>query len=139
MSVKEREQEFREVFAMFPEWPDRYEYLISLGQELPRIPDERKNEETKVEGCQSASWLEAEMKDGRLYFKGDSEAVLGKGVITLLLQIVNGGTPEEIAGYDFALIDEIELPQHLSPTRRMGLASVIKRIKTLAKKFKDNE
>ncbi len=131
-SIKEKEQALLEDFAMLPEWEDKYNYIMDLRPELPRIAPEDKTSATKVEGCQSASWLKAEKRDGRLYFTGDSEAILGQGVIALLLHLVNGHTPREIADYDFYLVDAIGLPQHLSPTRRMGLASVIQRIKALA-------
>ncbi len=131
-SIKDKEKTLLEDFAMLPEWEDKYNYIMDLRAELPRIAPGDKNEKTRVEGCQSASWLKAEKRDGRLYFTGDSEAILGQGVISMLLHLVNGHTPEEIAAYDFYLVDAIGLPQHLSPTRRMGLASVIQRIKTLA-------
>lgn len=94
-----------------------------------------KNAETKVEGCQSASWLTVEEKDGKLYFKGDSEAILGKGVISMLLNLLNGQPAKDIAGYDFNLIYQIDLPNHLSPTRKMGLEAIMKRIKELARQY----
>ncbi len=131
-SIKDKEKTLLEDFAMLPEWEDKYNYIMDLRAELPRMAPGEKNEKNRVEGCQSASWLKAEKRDGRLYFTGDSEAILGQGVISMLLHLVNGHTPEEIAAYDFYVVDAIGLPQHLSPTRRMGLASVIQRIKTLA-------
>jgi cysteine desulfuration protein SufE len=132
-SIKEKEQELLSDFEMFTDWNDKYNYLMDLGNELPLIADEDKNTENKVAGCQSASWIKVENKDGKLYFTGDSEAILGKGVISMLLQLLNGQPAEEIAGYDFYLIDAIDLSAHLSPTRKIGLESVIKRIKELAK------
>ena len=131
-SIKDKEKALLDDFAMLHEWEDKYNYIMDLRAELSRIAPGDKNEKTRVEGCQSASWLKAEKRDGRLYFTGDSEAILGQGVISMLLHLVNGHTPEEIAAYDFYLVDAIGLPQHLSPMRRMGLASVIQRIKTLA-------
>ena len=133
-SLKEREKQYLEDLMMFDDWSGKYDYIMSLGSELPQIPEEHKNETTKVKGCQSASWLEAELKDGKLYYRGDSEAILGKGVISMLLNIVNGATPEEIANYDFDIVKKIQLREHLSPTRQMGLDSVMKRIKELAQK-----
>ncbi len=132
-TIKQKEAELLEDFAMFPDWNDKYNYIMDMGGELPVIPKEHKNEQTKVEGCQSASWLKVNKNDGKLYFKGDSESILGKGVISMLLNLINGQTPENIANYDFNLIKEIDLPNHLSPTRKIGLESVIKRIKELAK------
>ena len=131
-SLKEKENELLEDFEMLPDWEDKYKYIMDMGADLHKIDEKDKTPATKVEGCQSASWLIAEKRDGRLYYKGDSEAVLGKGVISMLLHIINGSTPAEIASYDFRLIHEIELPAHLSPIRRMGLESVMKRILELA-------
>ncbi len=137
MSIKERENRYLEDLEMFDSWDDRYDYIMSLGRDLPLIPREKKNEKTRVAGCQSASWLDARLKDGKLYFTGDSEAILGKGVISLLLNVINGATPEEILHYDFELIDKIQLREHLSPVRRHGLESIIKRIKEIAKNYRD--
>ncbi len=137
MSIKEREQRYLEDLEMFDGWDDKYEYIMSLGSELPKIPEERKNEQTRVQGCQSASWLEAGLKDGKLYFRGDSEAILGKGVISMLLNIINGAKPGEILRYDFDIVDKIQLREHLSPVRRHGLESIMKRIKEIAKTYDD--
>ncbi|HFX18043.1 MAG TPA: SufE family protein [Flavobacteriales bacterium] len=137
-SIKDKEKELLADFEMLPEWNDRYNYIMDLGAELPQLPDEAKNADNKVEGCQSASWLTVTNKDGRLYFQGDSEAILGKGVISMLLNMLNGAKAEEIANYDFYLIDAIDLSNHLSPTRKMGLESVIKRIKELANENLNN-
>jgi len=131
-TIKEKEKELLADFEMLPEWQDRYNYIMDMGADLPLLPDEKKNAGNKVEGCQSASWLTVEKKDGKLFFKGDSEAILGKGVISMLLNLLNGAPVEEIANYDFYLIDAIDLLNHLSPTRKMGLESVMKRIKELA-------
>ncbi len=132
-TIKEKEAELLEDFSMFPDWNDKYNYIMDMGGELPLIPEEHKNAQTKVEGCQSASWLTVDKKDGKLYFKGDSESILGKGVISMLLNLLNGHTAEEIEKYDFNIVHQIDLPNHLSPTRKMGLESVMKRIKELAK------
>ena len=134
-TIKEKEKELLADFEMLPDWNDKYNYIMDMGGQLPLIDDKDKTAENKVEGCQSASWLTVENKDGKLYFKGDSEAILGKGVISMLLNLINGHTAGEIADYDFHIIDAIDLPAHLSPTRRMGLASVIKRIKELARTY----
>ena len=139
MSIKEREKRFLDDLEMFDNWDDKYDYIMSLGRELPEIPVADKNEETRVRGCQSASWLKARMQDGKLYYEGDSEAILGKGVISMLLNIVNGATPVEIMNYDFYIVDKIKLKEHLSPVRRHGLESVIKRIKEIAKNYADGK
>ena len=134
-SIHQKEKDLLADFEMLPEWNDKYNYIMNLGSELPLIPEEMKNAETKVEGCQSASWLTVEEKDGKLYFKGDSEAILGKGVISMLLNLLNGQPAKDIAGYDFNLIYQIDLPNHLSPTRKMGLEAIMKRIKELARQY----
>jgi len=135
MNIKQKERELLADFAMFSDWNDKYNYIMDMGAELPVLPDEDKNAETKVEGCQSASWLTVEEKDGKLYFKGDSEAILGKGVIAMLLNLLNGQPAKDVADYDFHLIEAIDLPNHLSPTRKMGLEAVMRRIKELAGKY----
>ncbi len=132
-TIKEKEEDLLADFKMLLEWNDKYNYIMDLGAELPLLSDEEKNAENKVRGCQSASWLDVESKDGKLYFKGDSEAILGKGVISMLLNLLNGQPANEIARYDFHLIQAIDLPNHLSPTRKIGLESVMKRIVELAK------
>jgi len=131
-TIKQKEAALLEDFSMFPDWNDKYNYIMDMGSELPLINEENKNAQTKVEGCQSASWLEVGKKDGKLYFKGDSESILGKGVISMLLNLINGQTPQEIANYDFDLVHAIDLPNHLSPTRKMGLESIMNRINELA-------
>ena len=130
--IKQKEQDLLADFEMLPEWNDKYNYIMDMGAELPLLPDNEKNTENKVEGCQSASWLSVENKDGKLYFKGDSEAILGKGVISMLLNLLNGQIVTDIADYNFDLIYQIDLPNHLSPTRKMGLDAIMKRIKELA-------
>jgi len=131
--IKEKEAELLQDFEMLPEWNDKYNYIMDLGSELPLLPDEEKNAGNKVEGCQSASWLTVSENDRKLYFKGDSEAILGKGVISMLLNLLNGMSAKDIAQYDFDLIFKIDLPNHLSPTRKMGLEAIMKRITELAK------
>jgi cysteine desulfuration protein SufE len=132
-TIKERESDLLEDFSMFADWNDKYNYIMDMGEELPRISEENKNQQTLVEGCQSASWLEVNNKNGKLYYRGDSESILGKGVIAMLLNIINGHEPKEIYEYDFNIVEAIDLPNHLSPTRKIGLESVINRIKELAK------
>ena len=133
--IKEKEQDLLSDFEMLPEWNDKYNYIMDLGAELPLIPEEMKNVETKVEGCQSASWLIVDEKDDKLYFKGDSESILGKGIISMLLNLLNGQPANDIANYDFNLVHQIDLTNHLSPTRKIGLEAIMKRIKELAQQF----
>ena len=131
-TIKEKEKELLADFEMLTEWNDKYNYIMDMGNDLPLLPDEDKTPANKVNGCQSASWLTVKNKNGKLYFKGDSEAILGKGVISMLLNLLNGQPASEIANYDFYLINAIDLPAHLSPTRKMGLQAVMRRIKELA-------
>ncbi len=138
MSIKEKERLLLGDFDMLPDWNDKYNYIMDMGIELPLLSDDEKNDGNIVKGCQSASWLKVAQRDGKLYFKGDSEAILGKGVIAMLLNLLNGASAEEIADYDFGLVDNIDLPNHLSPTRKMGLESIMKRIHELAEGFTKN-
>jgi len=134
-SIKEKERILLADFDMLPDWNDKYNYIMDMGIELPLISDDQKNETCIVKGCQSDSWLVVAQKEGKLYFKGDSEAILGKGVLAMLLNMLNGVSAEAIANYDFALVHKIDLPNHLSPTRKMGLEAIMKRIHELAKRF----
>ena len=133
-TIKEKEAELLLDFEMFPDWNDRYNYIMDMGADLPLLADVDKNAGNKVEGCQSASWLTVKNEEGKLYFKGDSESILGKGVIAMLLNLLNGQPDDEIAHYDFNLVHAIDLPNHLSPTRKIGLEAIMKRIKELAEK-----
>ena len=131
-TIKEIEKEWIADFEALPTWEDKYAYLMEIAAGLPVLDEADKTDETLVEGCRSASWLKAGKKDGKLWYRADSEAPLGRGVMSLLLQIVNGHTPEEIAGYDFHIVRAIDLEKHLSPVRRAGLRAFIERIKTIA-------
>jgi len=131
MNIKQKEQELLVDFEMLPDWNDKYNYIMDMSAELPLLEDADKNATNKVEGCQSASWLTVDFIDEKVYFKGDSEAILGKGVISMLLNLLNGQDKDEVANYDFALIHQIDLLNHLSPTRKMGLEAIMKRIKEL--------
>jgi len=133
-TLKEKEAVLLSDFEMLPDWNDKYNYIMDMGADLPLLPNEEKNIANKVAGCQSASWLTVENKNGKLYFKGDSESILGKGVIAMLLNLLNGLPADVIKNYDFNLVYAIDLPNHLSPTRKMGLEAIMKRIKELAEK-----
>ncbi|MEQ8908373.1 MAG: SufE family protein [Vicingaceae bacterium] len=129
-SIAERQEEVVEEFSMFDDWMDKYEYLISLGKELPLIDDEKKVEENIIKGCQSRVWLDAELKDGKIHFTADSDAIITKGIIALMIRVLSESSPKEIAESQLHFVDEIGLKEHLSPTRSNGLVSMIKKMKT---------
>jgi cysteine desulfuration protein SufE len=132
MSLEEKKQQVIEDFSLYEEWLDKYEYLIELGKGLEAFPEEKKTEDCLIKGCQSRVWLDAQLKDGRLYFQADSDAIITRGIISLLIGVYSGETPEAIAADDFAFVAEIGLKDNLSPTRANGLVSMIETIKKLA-------
>lgn len=132
MTLAEKKAEIVEAFSLYEEWLDKYEYLIELGKDLPPYPEEKKTEDRLIKGCQSRVWLDAELRDGRLYFTADSDAIITKGIISLLIDVYSGRTPKEIAGDDFAFIADIGLKENLSPTRANGLVSMIETIRRTA-------
>ena len=132
MTLKEKQQEIIDDFSMYEEWLDKYEYLIELGKALEPFPEEKRTEDRLIKGCQSRVWLDASLQEGRLYFQADSDAIITKGIISLLIGVYSGRTPEEIAADDFGFIAEIGLKENLSPTRANGLVSMIDRIKEIA-------
>lgn len=131
-SLQEAENEVVDTFSMYDEWLDKYEYLIDLGKNLEAYPEESKTEDKLIKGCQSRVWLDYKVRDGRIYFKADSDAIITKGIISLLISVYSGRTPEEIASSDFGFIEKIGLKENLSPTRANGLASMIATIKAVA-------
>lgn len=131
-SLQEAENEVVDTFSMYDEWLDKYEYLIDLGKNLEAYPEECKTEDKLIKGCQSRVWLDYKVLDGRIYFKADSDAIITKGIISLLISVYSGRTPEEIASSDFGFIEKIGLKENLSPTRANGLASMIATIKAVA-------
>ena len=128
-SLQEAKQSVIDDFAMYDEWLDKYEYLIELGKSLQHYPEEKKTEDRLIKGCQSRVWLDCELKDGRLYFTADSDAIITKGIISLLIGVYSGRTASEIAQDDFSFVDAIGLKENLSPTRANGLVSMIETIK----------
>lgn len=132
ITLEEAEKDVVETFSMYEEWLDKYEYLIDLGKNLEPYPEEKKTDDRLIKGCQSRVWLDYRMEEGRLYFNADSDAIITKGIISLLIGIYSGRTPQEIAGSDFSFIEKIGLKENLSPTRANGLASMIATIKTAA-------
>lgn len=131
-SLQEAENEVVDTFSMYDEWLDKYEYLIDLGKNLEAYPEECKTEDKLIKGCQSRVWLDYKVQDGKIYFKADSDAIITKGIISLLISVYSGRTPEEIASSDFGFIEKIGLKENLSPTRANGLASMISTIKAVA-------
>ena len=131
-TLEEAKAEVIEDFSMYDEWLDKYEYLIDLGKKLDAYPEEEKVDSKLIKGCQSRVWLDWSLEDGRLVFRADSDAIITKGIISLLIGVYSGRTPREIAADDFSFIDEIGLKENLSPTRANGLASMIITIRSVA-------
>lgn len=135
MTIEAIEQEIIDEFANFEDWMDKYAYIIELGQECPMIDERDKTEANLIKGCQSRVWVSATLKDGLMDIKADSDAVITKGIITLLLRVFNFQKPEDVYAADLKFIDTIGLSSHLSPTRSNGLLSMIKQIKLYALAF----
>ena len=132
VTLEQAENEVVETFSMYEEWLDKYEYLIDLGKNLEPYPEEKKTDDRLIKGCQSRVWLDYRMDGGRLYFNADSDAIITKGIISLLIGIYSGRTPKDIAGSYFSFIEKIGLKENLSPTRANGLASMSASIKAAA-------
>ena len=134
-SLQEIQAEVVEDFSMYDEWLDKYEYLIDLGRRLEPFPEELKTDDRLIKGCQSRVWLDAREEDGRLFFRADSDAIITKGVISLLIGVYSGRTAAEIAADDFSFVDRLGLRENLSPTRANGLASMIETLRRTAEKL----
>lgn len=132
MTIEEVQQEIIAEFSVFDDWMDKYGYLIELGNELKELDPKDKNDQNLIKGCQSRVWLAAELKDGKIFFRGESDALIVKGLVALLLRIVSGRTPKEILENQLHFIDDLGLKQHLSPTRSNGLLAMIKQIRLYA-------
>ena len=135
MNIKEIQDEIVAEFSMFEDWMERYEYIIELGKGLPLIAEEYKTEDNIIKGCQSKVWVHAEEKDGKVFFSSDSDAILTKGIIAILIRAFSNQTPANILEANTDFIDEIGLKEHLSATRANGLVSMIKKIKMYALAF----
>ena len=129
MTLKEVQEQIIEEFSVFEEWMDKYEYIIDMGKDVPEIDPALKNNDTLIKGCQAQVWLNAELKDGKIDFTADSDAIITKGLVALLVRVMNHRTPKEIQEADLFFIDKIGLQQHLSPTRANGLVSMVKQMK----------
>ena len=139
MTIEQAEQQIIEEFELFEDWMDKYNYIIELGKELPLVDAQYKTPEHLIAGCQSQVWLHAEYKDGKVLFTADSDAIITKGIINLLIKVLSGRTPQEIIDAKLDYIDAIGLKEHLSPTRSNGLLSMIKQIKMYAIAFHAKE
>lgn len=135
MEIKEIQDEIIDEFSMFDDWDERYQYVIDLGKSLPLIDEQYKDDDHIVKGCQSKVWLHADQKDGRVVFTADSDAIITKGIIAILVRVFSGQRSADILAADMGFIDEIGLKEHLSPTRANGLVSMIKQIKMYALAF----
>ena len=132
MSISEEQDRIIEDFALFDDWMDKYEYIIQLGRELPLIEEKYKTPDNLIKGCQSKVWLHAAYRDGKLYFTADSDAQITKGLVSMVIQVLSGHSPREIAEADIYFIQAIGLQSHLSPTRANGLLSMLKQMRHYA-------
>lgn len=139
MTINEAQDEVIEEFSDLTDWMDKYQMLIDLGNDLDELDAKYKNDSNLIDGCQSRVWLQCDYVDGKLIFTADSDALITKGIIALLIQVLSGHTPQEILDADLYFIDKIGLRQHLSPTRSNGLLSMVKQIKDYAIAYKAKE
>lgn len=138
-TLAEVQAEVIEDFSMYEEWLDKYEYLIELGKSLEPFHEEHKTEDRLIKGCQSRVWLDWQLQDGLLTFTADSDAIITKGIISLLISVYSGRTPAEIAADDFSFVEKLGLKENLSPTRANGLASMIDTIRKTAERLTDGK
>jgi cysteine desulfuration protein SufE len=139
MTIAEKQQDIIDEFALFDDWMEKYEYIIDLGKDLPAIDPSKKTDDRLIEGCQSKVWLDASTADGKMIFTADSDAIITKGIIGLLIRVMNNETPENVATLDLHFIRDVGLQEHLSPTRSNGLVSMVKRMKLEAVKHMMHE
>ena len=132
MTLKEKQQEIIDDFSMYEEWLDKYEYLIELGKSLEGLPEEKKTEDRLIKGCQSRVWLDCEKREGILYFEADSDALITRGIIAMLVSVYSGRSAAEILEDDFSFLNALGLKENLSPTRANGLVSMIATIRAKA-------
>ena len=128
-TISEIEDEIVEEFGLFENWEDRYEYLIDMGKKLPALPDEDKKDENRIRGCQSTVWMASELKEGRVLYRADSDAMIVKGLISMLIRVLSAQKPEDIMKAELGFIDRIGMSTHLAQTRSNGLRSMIKQMK----------
>lgn len=138
-TIEKKEQGIIEEFLMFDDWMDKYEHIIGLGKELPLIDESLKSDNLLIKGCQSQVWLHAKLEDGKVIYTADSDAIITKGIISLLIRVLTYQTPDVIINKDLNFIEHIGLKEHLSPTRSNGLVSMIKQMKLYALAFKTQQ
>ncbi len=138
-TIKEKEEEVIEEFSLFDDWMDKYNYIIELGRSVPQIDEKYKEEKYLISGCQAQVWLHAHYEDGKVYFTADSDALITKGIVGLLIRVLSGQPPQDIVDADMTFIDEIGLKEHLSQTRSNGLLNMIKQMKLYALAFQKTE
>jgi cysteine desulfuration protein SufE len=136
MNINEIQDEIIAEFSDFDDWMDRYQMLIDMGSEQPPLEEKYKTEQNLIDGCQSRVWLQADMVDGKLQFRAESDALIVKGIVALLVRVLSGHTPQEILDADLYFIDRIGLREHLSPTRSNGLGAMLKQMKMYALAYK---
>ena len=136
MTIDEIQDEIIDEFSVFDDWMDKYQILIDMGNSLPPFDETYRIDQNLIEGCQSRVWLHAEYRDGHIYFSADSDAIIVKGIISLLMKVLSGGTPDEILASDLHFIDAMGLKEHLSPTRSNGLLSMVKQMRLYALAYK---
>ena len=139
MTINELQDNVIEEFSAFDDWMDKYALLIDLGNSLPPLEEKYKTESNLIEGCQSRVWLQADYEDGKIIFKGESDAVIVKGIVSLLINVLSGHTPQEILDTDLYFIEQIGLKEHLSPTRSNGLVAMVKQMRMYALAYKTKE
>ena len=135
MNINDRQDEIIEEFQGFDDWMDKYQLLIDLGNEQEPLDEKYKTEQNLIDGCQSRVWLQADYEDGKIYFSAESDALIVKGIVTLLIRVLSDSTPQEILDADLYFIDRIGLKEHLSPTRSNGLLAMVKQMKMYALAF----
>lgn len=135
MTIEQIQEEIIEEFSEFDEWLDKYSYLIELSSDMPEIDPNHRTDQYIIKGCQSRVWVDAQMRDGKVYFTADSDAIITKGIITLLIRVLSGQTPQAILDSELSFIDRIGLKENLSPTRANGLLAMIKQMKMYALAF----
>lgn len=137
MTIEDSQREITDQFADIDDWMDRYAYIIDMGNSLPALPDELKTPDRLIEGCQSRVWLDADVDaDGKVNFRADSDAIIVKGIISMLVEVLSGHTPDEILNADLHFIKDIGLSEHLSPTRSNGLLAMLRQMRAYAAAFK---
>ena len=132
MSLKQIQDEIIEEFSIFTDWLDKYDYLIELGNDLPELDSSLKTDDNLINGCQSKVWLNADYREGKVWYKADSDAIIVKGIVALMVKTLSGHTPDEIVSSELYFIDEIGLKQNLSPTRSNGLLAMVKKMRLYA-------